>query len=52
LREKYYIEKYPCINKQLPITTKDEKKEYQIEYYNENNSEILNKKKNNIILII
>lgn len=45
IRERYYIENHLCINKQLPITTKDEKKEYQIEYYNENNNEILNKKK-------
>jgi hypothetical protein len=45
IREKYYINNYLCVNKYLPITTKDEKKEYQIEYYNKNNEDILNKKK-------
>ena len=45
LCERYYIEKYPCINVQIPITTNDEKKEYQIEYYNKHNREILQKKK-------
>jgi len=35
-RERYYIQNYPCINKRLPITTYEEKKEYDKEYREEN----------------
>jgi len=37
-RERYYIQNYPCINERLPITTYEEKKEYQKEW-RENNKE-------------
>jgi len=42
-REKYYIQKYPCINKNSPIRTYEERKEYDKEYY-ELNRQIINEK--------
>ena len=44
-RERWYIENNECINKLIPIRTKEEIKEYHKEYYQQNKEQIKEKKK-------
>ena len=45
-KERYYIQKYKCVNKNIPITTKEEKKEKKKEYAINNKEQIEEYKKN------
>jgi len=45
IREKYYIQNYPCINERLPITTYEERKEQMKKYYELNKEQINEKHK-------
>jgi hypothetical protein len=44
IREKYYINNNPCINKKRPIITFDEKKEHNKTYYDNNKNDISKQK--------
>jgi len=44
-RERFYIESMECVNKQIPCRTKEEKKEYNKYYYDENKVDILKQQK-------